>query len=126
MAQAILVYYQADVDRYWTYLTTDCAICVQVCPWNRGNSVLDVLWKALAATQLRHIMLQLHKWQIDTKFSNKSWLGLSAVGRKLKPLRWWSGEESAVEEKRVRRPRQDSKRESTAKRRSSDTARSVR
>ena len=93
--------------RYWTYLTTDCAICVQVCPWNRGNGVLDVLWKALAATRLRHAMLRLHKWQIDTKRSNKSWLRLSTVGRKLKPLGWWAGEESAVEEGRVRRQRRE-------------------
>ena len=106
--------------RYWTYLTTDCAICVQVCPWNRGNSALDVLWKALAATRLRHLMLLLHKWQIDTKLSNKRWFRYSTVGRKLKPLRWWAGEESAEEERRVRRPKQAGrrrKRDATKKRR---------
>ena len=35
--------------KYWTFLTTDCAICVQVCPYNRGNGFFDVLWKALAS-----------------------------------------------------------------------------
>ena len=71
-------------------------------------------------------MLHLHKWQIDTKTSNKSWLGLSAVGRKLKPLRWWAGAESAVEERRVRRAKQGSKRKTAAKGQSGDDNRTGR
>ena len=79
--------------KYWTFLTTDCAVCVQVCPYNRGDGVFDVLWKALAGTRLRHVM---------------------------KPVRWWAGEEEAVEE--ARRPRAKATRKPKKKRRAGGKA----
>ena len=47
----------------------------------------------------------LHSRQLDSKRSNRGWAGLSEVGRKLKPERWWAGLEQAVEEARVPRQR---------------------
>ena len=88
-----------------TYLNSDCAVCVQVCPYNRGRGIADTLWKALAGTPLRHVMKALHTRQLDSKRSNRGWAGLSEVGRKLKPERWWAGLEQAVEEARVPRQR---------------------
>ena len=88
-----------------TYLNSDCAVCVQVCPYNRGRGFADTLWKALAGTPLRHVMKALHSRQLDSKRSNRGWAGLSEVGRKLKPERWWAGLEQAVEEARVPRQR---------------------
>ena len=106
--------------KYWTFLTTDCAVCVQVCPYNRGDGVFDVLWKALAGTRLRHVMKALHVRQLDSKRGTRAWAGLSTVGRKLKPVRWWAGEEEAVEE--ARRPRAKATRKPKKKRRAGGKA----
>lgn len=70
----------ADCEKcfgYWAKLSTDCAICMRVCPYNKDFSrPLARLWRALAGTSLRKLMLKL-----DDRFS---------APVRLKPKDWWS------------------------------------
>ncbi|OED41187.1 reductive dehalogenase [Chromatiales bacterium (ex Bugula neritina AB1)] len=60
---------------YWAKLKTDCAICMRVCPFNRGNSWLDRLWFKLATSNFRKLAL---------------WLANKRGTRvRLKPKDWW-------------------------------------
>ena len=63
--------------KYWTSINTDCSVCIRVCPYNRGSKWLDIVWRYLAGTRLRKIMLYL-----DSK---------SKRGKKLRPKQWWKG-----------------------------------
>ena len=62
---------------FWTKLSSDCAICMRVCPFNRDFTTLfDRIWLKLALSPLRKIAL----W-IDAKSKN---------GDRCKPEDWWS------------------------------------
>ena len=61
---------------YWTKINTDCSVCIRVCPYNRGSSTLDLIWRRLAGFQpLRGLMLKLDI--------------MSGRGKRSKPVRWW-------------------------------------
>jgi len=65
---------------FWTKLSSDCAICMRVCPFNRDfTSWKDRLWLKLALSPLRKLAL----W-IDSK---------TASGARRKPETWWSDAE---------------------------------
>ena len=70
----------ADCEKcfgYWVKLGTDCAICMRVCPYNKDfRRPLARLWRALAGTRLRRIMLEL-----DDRFSPPT---------RRKPKDWWA------------------------------------
>ena len=63
---------------YWARLKTDCAICMRVCPFNRGDSLLEKLWFRLATGNgtSRRIALWLHYKQ--------------GIRARLKPSAWWA------------------------------------
>ena len=64
---------------YWTQINTDCSVCIRVCPYNRGTSILDVLWRYLAGVPaLRGLMLKLDV--------------TSGRGKRHKPALWWQSE----------------------------------
>ena len=59
---------------FWTKLSSDCAICMRVCPFNREfSSWPHRLWLRLALSRARRVAL---------------WLDRYRVGR-LKPSSWW-------------------------------------
>ena len=63
---------------YWTAQNSDCAICIQVCPYNRDfRSRSARLWRWLAGTRLRHLAL----W-LDKRMGH---------GKRLVPSQWWAG-----------------------------------
>lgn len=60
---------------FWTKLSSDCAICMRVCPFNRDfRSWPQRLWLKLALSPARGLALWLDRWR---------------QGR-LKPAQWWS------------------------------------
>ena len=61
---------------FWAAQNSDCSICIRVCPYNRDFSRWqNRLWRALAGTRLRHLMLRL-----DIRFN----------ARRRKPASaWW-------------------------------------
>jgi len=60
---------------FWASLSTDCAICMRVCPFNRDfTQTRHKLWLKLALSPLRRLAL---------------WLDRKRGGR-LKPGEWWS------------------------------------
>ena len=63
---------------YWAKLKTDCAICMRVCPFNRGDSLLERLWFKLATGNdiTRRIALRLQKKK--------------GVRGRIKPSQWWA------------------------------------
>ena len=63
---------------YWGQITSDCMICMRVCPYNKDYSRRrHRIGRRLAATRLRRLMLWLHRR-----------LG---YGVRLKPRSWWAG-----------------------------------
>ena len=63
--------------RYWAKLSSDCAICMRVCPFNRDYSLpSNRLWLRLALSPLRRFAL----WLDDS----------SGRAKRLKPKDWWS------------------------------------
>ena len=62
---------------YWAKLKTDCAICMRVCPFNRGSSWLDNLWFRLATSRWRKVAL----W-IESR---------RTVRQHVKAKHWWQG-----------------------------------
>jgi reductive dehalogenase len=61
---------------YWAAQNSDCSICIRVCPYNKDFSKWwHRLWRSLAKTGLRRLMLNLHVK-----------LG---YGQRLKPAHWW-------------------------------------
>lgn len=62
---------------YWSKINSDCAICVRVCPYSRDYSKShNRLWRSLAGTRLRGLMLRL-----DDRLGG---------GKRLKPKEWWA------------------------------------
>jgi epoxyqueuosine reductase len=61
--------------RFWAGQNSDCSICIRVCPYNRDFSQwYNRLWRKLAGTPLRKIMLLLDVWFFDRKRqSSSSW-----------------------------------------------------
>jgi len=60
--------------RFWAAQSSDCAICLRVCPFNRDFSRwTNRLWLRLALSPLRKLALRLDK----------------SRGRRLKPSAWW-------------------------------------
>lgn len=67
---------QEKCFKYWTQINTDCSVCIRVCPYNRpGNTWRDEVWRLLAGTPLRHLLLVLDE--------------RSDRGAKQKPAGWW-------------------------------------
>ena len=61
---------------YWAKLSSDCAICLRVCPFNRDyGKVWNRFWLALALSPLRGLALKLDDY-------------LKRAAR-LKPRDWW-------------------------------------
>ena len=61
---------------FWAKTTTDCAICMRVCPFNRDFSKwINKLWLKLALSQFRKIALWIDRGR----------------GKRLKPDNWWMG-----------------------------------
>lgn len=59
---------------FWAKTSTDCAICMRVCPFNRDfRKPLHRLWLRLALSPLRRIALWLDR----------------GPGSRIKPARWW-------------------------------------
>jgi reductive dehalogenase len=49
--------------RFWAGQNSDCSICIRVCPYNRDFSKwYNRLWRKLAGTSLRVLMLRLDVW----------------------------------------------------------------
>jgi reductive dehalogenase len=71
----------ADCEKcfgYWVKMSTDCAICMRVCPYNRDfTRPLARLWRWLAGTRLRRLMLRL-----DDRLG---------TARRTAPTDWWAG-----------------------------------
>ena len=60
---------------FWTKLSSDCAICMRVCPFNRDFSKLkNRIWLSLALGPFRRFALLIS----------------SFVGRRIKPQDWWN------------------------------------
>ena len=61
--------------RFWAGQNSDCSICIRVCPYNRDFSKwYHRLWRRLAATRLRKLMLLFDVWFIDRdRQSSKAW-----------------------------------------------------
>ena len=61
---------------FWAKTTTDCAICMRVCPFNRDFSKwINKLWLKMALSRFRKIALWIERRR----------------GRRLKPDNWWVG-----------------------------------
>lgn len=59
---------------FWAKLSSDCAICMRVCPFNRDyNRLRDRVWRRLALSRFRKLAL---------------WLDRNRGGR-VKPSTWW-------------------------------------
>jgi epoxyqueuosine reductase len=61
--------------KFWAGQNSDCSICIRVCPYNRDFSKwYNRVWRKLAGTPLRRLMLQLDVWFFDRKRqSSNSW-----------------------------------------------------
>jgi len=61
--------------KFWAGQNSDCSICIRVCPYNRDFSKwCNRLWRRLAGTRLRGLMLRLDVWLIDRqRRSSASW-----------------------------------------------------
>jgi epoxyqueuosine reductase len=63
--------------RFWAGQNSDCSICIRVCPYNRDFCKwYNRLWRKLAGTRLRRLMLQMDVWFFDRKRESST--------------RWWS------------------------------------
>ena len=61
--------------RFWTGQNSDCSICIRVCPYNADfRKWYNRLWRRLAGTALRKLMLQLDlKFNQRPRRSSTSW-----------------------------------------------------
>jgi reductive dehalogenase len=61
--------------KFWAGQNSDCSICIRICPFNRDFSKWhNRLWRRLAGTSLRRLMLQLDVWLIKReRKASKSW-----------------------------------------------------
>jgi reductive dehalogenase len=63
--------------RFWAGQNSDCSICIRICPYNRDFSKwYNRLWRKLAGTRLRKLMLQLDVILVNRERQSSS--------------RWWS------------------------------------
>jgi len=63
--------------KFWASQNSDCSICIRVCPYNRDFSKwYHRLWRRLAGTGLRRLMLQ-----IDVFFHDR---------RRMNATKWWN------------------------------------
>ena len=69
--------------KFWANQNSDCSICVRVCPYNRDYSKgLNRLWRRLAGTWLRGLMLKVDRW--------------TGRGERTPPAKWWANAREAV------------------------------
>ena len=62
---------------FWVNQNTDCSICIRVCPFNRDYSKwYHRLWRTLAATPLRGLLVRMEEWSGRGKRRPAGW--------------WWS------------------------------------
>lgn len=76
-----------DAERcfsYWTKINTDCSVCIRVCPYNRGQGVLDLAWRYLAGKPIFRGLMR----ELDV---------LSGRGRRTKPATWWARNQAEAE-----------------------------
>ncbi|HEY5763372.1 MAG TPA: hypothetical protein VIS73_09205, partial [Rhodocyclaceae bacterium] len=61
--------------RFWAGQNSDCSICIRVCPYNRDFSKwYNRLWRRLAGTRLRKLMLGLDVWLVKReRKSSAAW-----------------------------------------------------
>jgi reductive dehalogenase len=61
--------------KFWAGQNSDCSICIRVCPYNRDFSKwYNRLWRDLAGTRLRGLMLYLDIWFLKrSRQSSKKW-----------------------------------------------------
>ena len=61
--------------KFWAGQNSDCSICIRVCPYNRDFSKwYNRLWRRLAGTRLRRLMLQLDVWMVNReRKASKAW-----------------------------------------------------
>lgn len=62
--------------KFWAGQNSDCSICIRVCPYNRDFSKwYNRLWRDLAGTPLRSLMLKLDIWFLkrERQSSRKWW-----------------------------------------------------
>tara|TARA_Y100000588_G_C14273942_1_gene933518 strand:- start:235 stop:1398 length:1164 start_codon:yes stop_codon:yes gene_type:complete len=63
--------------KFWVGQNSDCSICIRVCPYNRDfTKWYNRVWRRLAGTRLRRLMLRLDYWLINRERHSSS--------------RWWS------------------------------------
>jgi len=67
--------YAEKCFRFWAGQNSDCSICIRACPYNRDFSKwYNRLWRRLAGTRLRHLMLKMDVWFVDrTRQSSSRW-----------------------------------------------------
>lgn len=67
--------YAEKCFRFWAGQNSDCSICIRACPYNRDFSKwYNRLWRRLAGTRLRKLMLQLDVRFVDrTRQSSSRW-----------------------------------------------------
>lgn len=67
--------YAEKCFRFWAGQNSDCSICIRACPYNRDFSKwYNRLWRRLAGTRLRKLMLQMDVWFVDrTRQSSSRW-----------------------------------------------------
>jgi len=67
--------YAEKCFRFWAGQNSDCSICIRACPYNRDFSKwYNRLWRRLAGTRLRKLMLQLDVRLVDrTRQSSSRW-----------------------------------------------------
>ena len=64
---------------YWTQSNAACSVCIRVCPYNRGDTWSDRLWRRVARVPaLQQLALR--------------WDDASGRGKRLRPASWWAGE----------------------------------
>ncbi|MAG97147.1 MAG: reductive dehalogenase domain-containing protein [Alphaproteobacteria bacterium] len=82
-----VVKWTADCEKcfdYWVKLSSDCGICMRVCPYNKDFSrPIFRLYRRLMGTRLRGLMLRLDK--------------ALGFGARRKPKDWWDDAEAAGE-----------------------------
>lgn len=62
--------------KFWANQNSDCSICVRVCPYNRDYTKrLNRMWRKLAGTALRGLMLRVDGW--------------SGRAKRMAPAEWW-------------------------------------
>lgn len=61
--------------KFWAGQNSDCSICIRVCPYNRDfTKWYNRLWRDLAGTRLRKLMLYLDLWFLKrARASSRKW-----------------------------------------------------